>query len=194
MLYQYLIKSYGFGYDVNHPKLIPITEEATHINLILLKPNSLKGRNLRIIVDCLKKHDSSITLDSCSDAMRIPDRLFEGLYPSAANGKRRFSKHWFEYMTSDNIVLFVLRGNLSYHAIRNACLEARKISNIEWTKNIVHSAESDEEYDLFFELVIETCRTHPRLQPYSPINYNDKYSNFIADYFETVAPNKKQKC
>jgi len=194
MLYQYLIKIYGFGYDVNHPKLIPITEEASYINLILLKPNALKGKNLRIIVDCLKKHDNSITLDSCSEAMRIPERLFEGLYPSAANGKRRFSKHWFEYMTSDNVVLFVLRGNLSYHSIRNACLEARKISNIEWTKNIVHSAESDEEYDLFFELVIESCRTHPRLQPYSPISYNDTYANFIADYFEAITPNKKQKC
>ena len=117
---------------------------------ILVKPNGLKGNNLNIIVNALLKLDKSITIDACTKPSIIPFQMFEELYPAAAGGKRKFSKHWHAYMTSDVITVIFLRAP-NLEIVRTAMLEARKTSNIEWTKNIVHSAENDDELDLFFD-------------------------------------------
>ena len=145
-----LMTTFGLRFEDVIPKIIPRIERSNMIIPILVKPNGLKGNNLNIIVNALLKLDKSITIDACTKPSIIPFQMFEELYPAAAGGKRKFSKHWHAYMTSDVITVIFLRAP-NLEIVRTAMLEARKTSNIEWTKNIVHSAENDDELDLFFD-------------------------------------------
>ena len=144
-----IMNTCGFKFEDVIPIIIPRIEKTCIIVPILLKPNGLKGNNFGIIVDELFKLDNTISIDSCTTPDILSFQMFKELYPSAATNKRKFSKHWHCYMTSDVTTIVFLRAP-NLELVRQAMLNARKVSNIEWTKNIVHSAENDDELDLFF--------------------------------------------
>lgn len=172
-----LCSFFGLGYEDNNFTFMTYAEKCYELVPIWVKPNGLKGENFSILCKNLRQVDSRITLDAISKPDVIPESLFRALYPSAADGKRKFSKHWYNYMTSGNSMLMILRCNTSYHAIRNACLQARKDSGLEWTKNIVHSAENGHEAKLFLEEIINA-----NLDIIEPLNYVDGFDNYLFDF------------
>jgi hypothetical protein len=176
-----LCSFFGLGYEDNNFSFMPYAEKCYELVPIWVKPNGLKGENFEILCKNLKKVDSRITLDAISKPGVIPSSLFMALYPSAADGKRKFSKHWYNYMTSGNSMLLVLRCNTSYHAVRNACLQARKDSGLEWTKNIVHSAENPQERKLFYEEIINA-----HLDIIEPLNYVDGFDNYLYEFHPSL--------
>jgi hypothetical protein len=149
-----IMKTCGLRFEDVIPIIIPRVERTDMIIPILVKPNGLKGDNLSIIVDELFKLDNTINIDSCTTPGILSFQMFKELYPSAATNKRKFSKHWQSYMTSDVVTIIFLRAP-NLEIVRQAMLNARKTSNIEWTKNIVHSAENDDELDLFFSEILK---------------------------------------
>jgi hypothetical protein len=185
--WSWLFTMYGIKYDQDHPSFLPIAEKCSTLVPILIKPNGLVGENLSLLVSCLRKYESGITLDTVSSPETIPNRMFDALYPSCSGTKRRFGKHWSNYMKHKPCMLLILRTNGSYDQVRLACLEARKKSNIEWTKNIVHSAETDDEMDLFWNCIAQ-CKKNNELNFITPINYDDSFPNFIKSFINHTQP------
>ena len=76
-------------------------------------------------------------------------------------------------MTSDVITIIFLRAP-NLEVVRTAMLRARQLSNIEWTKNIVHSAENEEELELFFDQICQLFFTpSPAFKIDEPLDYFD---------------------
>ena len=178
-----LMKVCGLKFEDTIPKIIPRVEKTVAIIPILVKPNGLKGDNLRIIVDSLLSLDNTITIDACTAPSIIPFQMFEELYPAAAGNKRKFSKHWHNYMTSDVITIIFLRAP-NLEVVRTAMLRARQLSNIEWTKNIVHSAENEDELELFFDQICKLFFTPSSVFKIDePLDYFDGTCATLKDFY-----------
>ena len=182
-----------FKYGIHFDNQLPILQTKNQVDYtivpILIKPNGFKGTNLKIIADNIKKYDPYATLNAATIPDALSERMFSALYPSAASNKRKFAKHWHHYIMSDVTSIFFLRTK-AYMLLRFACLDARTDSKLEWTKNIVHSAESDDEFSLFAQLLVETISPHPETL-IEPCSSNDGTQEFLVYWTEDDQSNKR---
>lgn len=116
---------------------------------ILIKPNGLSGTNFTIIEEEFEKYNAKILKIKFFETLQT--KIFDAFYPNCLN--RPYGKEWSNYMKSGPIALIII--NKPYFLCRNAALQARKKSNLPWTKNIIHCPENEQEFKLNMDIFNE---------------------------------------
>lgn len=128
--------------DVNVRITLDFDEQVNKKNYtpILIKPNGLWSTQLENIYKNFEKYGGSQII-KFKFFKSIPDEIFNAYYPNCLS--RPYGKEWQSYMWSAPILLIWV--NRRYISARRAALDARKESELPWTKNIIHCPENDEE-------------------------------------------------
>jgi len=133
----------GIAYSVS-----PQMQEET---CIVLKPNGMCGFHMDKLVSLL---DGKCFIVDFKWFRILPTESFNHLYPNCL--RRPYGEEWFNYMTSGPVCAFRVRC-FDMMDVRVACEEARKASQLPWTKNIVHCSanarEASENIEHFFPTV-----------------------------------------
>jgi hypothetical protein len=121
--------------DKNLPKLEPM----------ILKPNGV--RLFDKLFETIDKNNLSVNFEiNSAYKFAMTDEMINLFYPNS--GGRPYGPDWYEYLKSGDCLLIWVR-TVHFKILRHFALEFRKISEMEFTRNVNHTAENDKELELF---------------------------------------------